>query len=128
MEQTIDTLATSLAEKMIVEVPVVRMPEKTQHVANTHVQHVVNTVKVERPQIIKQTWQKPLQEKINQETKQIEISPLQFTNKVVDISVVAQRQTRSFQKTTEISHLQVADEVCCVGRAGFTGAGRAGDS
>ena len=111
VEQTIDTLATSLAEKMIVEVPVVRMPDKTQHVANAHVQHVVNTVKVERLQIILQTWQKPIiQEKINQETKQIEVSPLQFTNKVVDISVVAQRQTRSFQKTAEISQVQVVPE------------------
>ena len=51
-EQT--TPATSLVE-MIVEVPVVRTPEKTQQGVNTHVQHVVNTVEVERPQGIKQT-------------------------------------------------------------------------
>ena len=73
VEQT--TPATSLVE-MIVEVPVARTPEKTQHVSNTLVQHAVNTVEVERPQIIKQTWQKPIiQENINQETKRIEIPP-----------------------------------------------------
>ena len=55
VEQT--TPATSLVE-MIVDVPVARTPEKTQQVANTVVQHAVNTVEVERPQIIKQTWQK----------------------------------------------------------------------
>ena len=55
VEQT--TPATSLVE-MIVEMPVARTPEKTQQVANTLVQHAVNTVEVERPQIIKQTWQK----------------------------------------------------------------------
>ena len=73
---------------MIVEVPVARTPEKTQQVANTLVQHAVNTVEVERPQIIKQTWQKP----INQETKRIEIPPLRFMDKAIDILVVAQGQ------------------------------------
>ena len=71
-EQT--TPATSLAE-MIVEVPVIRTPEKTQQVANTLVQHAVNTVEVERPKIIKQTGQKTIiQEKINQVTKHVEVS------------------------------------------------------
>ena len=47
VEQTIP--ATSLVE-MIVEVPVIQTQGRTQH---THVQHVVNTVEVERPKIIK---------------------------------------------------------------------------
>ena len=36
---------------------------------------------------------------------------LQFIDKVVDILVVAMRQTHSFQKTIEIHQLQVADKV-----------------
>ena len=65
--------------------------EKTQQVANTHVQHVVNTVKVEKPKIIKQTMQKPvIQEKINQATKRIEVP--QFLNEVVDMLDAVQRQ------------------------------------
>ena len=94
---------------------------------NTHVQHVVDTVEVEKHII---------QEKINQETKRIEtlllqivkktvevpeiqtvpaeIPELQFTDKVLDIPVVAQRQIRmnqEVQKTIEIPQLQVADKV-----------------
>ena len=107
MEQT--TPATSLAE-MIVEVPVARTPEKAQQVANTLVQHNVNTVEVERPQIIKQTWQKPIiQEKINQVTKHVEVPLVQFFNKVDEIPVVAQRQilmVQTVQKTMEIPQLQ----------------------
>ena len=57
------------------------------------VQHVVNAVEVEKHII---------QEKINQETKRIEISPLQFTDKVVHIPVVARR---------EVSQLQYLDQV-----------------
>ena len=49
-EQTIETLATSFAEK-IIKMPVTRTQEKT-HVVNTHVQHGVNTVKVKKPGII----------------------------------------------------------------------------
>ena len=36
---------------------------------------------------------------------------LQFIDEVVDIPVVAMRQTQSFQKTIELSQLQVADKV-----------------
>ena len=43
----------------------------TQQVANTHVQHVVNTVEVERPKLIKET----VQEKINQVTEYIAPAP-----------------------------------------------------
>ena len=57
------------------------------------VQHVVDAVEVEKHII---------QEEINQETKRIEISPLQFTDKVADIPVVPLR---------EISQLEVDDKV-----------------
>ena len=70
---------------------------------NTHAQHVVNTVEVERPKIIKQTGQKPIiQEKINQVTKHVEVPLSQFTGKVVDIPVVARR---------EVSQSQYLDQV-----------------
>ena len=73
---------------------------RTQH---THVQHVVNTVEVERPKIIKQAGQKTsIQEKINQVTKHVEVPLLQVTDKVI------------------------VD--CCVGRARSTVASRDGDS
>ena len=100
---------------MIVEVPVARTPEKAQQVANTLVQHDVNTVEVERPQIIKQTWQKPIiQEKMNQVTKHVEVPLVQFLNKVDEIPVVAQRQilmVQTVQKTMEIPQLQCVDKV-----------------
>ena len=53
-EQIFQTLATSLTVK-IIEVPVIRTQEKTQQLVNTHVQHVVNTVEVEKPKLIKET-------------------------------------------------------------------------
>ena len=120
---------------MIVEVPVIQTPS---------VQHVVDTVEVEKFKIIEQTVQrkKPIiQEKINQETKHIEldkagdmlvgvqrqmsmaqtveetvkVQPLQFINKVVDVPVVAQRQipivVQTIQKTTDIPQLQCVDKV-----------------
>ena len=68
-----------------------------------YVQHVVDTVEVE----------KHIQEKINQETKRIEVPP-QFIDKAVDIPVVAQRQAhmnQMVQKTIEISQLQHTDQV-----------------
>ena len=111
--QIVEPPAISLAGK-IVKVPVSETQEKTQQVANTHVQHAINTVKVEKPKIIKQTMQKPvIQEKINQMTKHIDVPPLQFTEKIVDIPVVAQRQVHvhwKLQKTMEISHLQYIDD------------------
>ena len=44
-----------------------------------------------------------IQEKINQETKRIEVPPLQFMDKAVDIPVVAE--------TAETSQLQVPDKM-----------------
>ena len=55
VEQTIP--AVPLAEK-IVELPVIQTEEKTQQGVNTHAQHVVDTVEVERPKIIDETVQK----------------------------------------------------------------------
>ena len=40
--------------------PVTQTQEKTKQVVNAHVQHVVNTVKVENSEIIKQTALKPI--------------------------------------------------------------------
>ena len=106
----------------------------------THVQHVVNTIEVEKPKIIKETVQrkKPIiQEKINQVTKHVEVPevpPSQFTDKVMYKPVVAQRQipqlqtvdkvdempvgvqrqipmVQAVQKTMEIPQLQCVDEV-----------------
>ena len=111
VEQTIPTIP--LAEK-IVELPVIQTEEKMRQGVYTHAQHVVNTVEVERPKIIKQTGQKPIiQEKINQVTKHVKIPELQFTDKVVDNPVVAQRQIsrETVQKSTEIPQLRYCDQV-----------------
>ena len=107
VEQIIENPAISLAE-MIVEVPVARTPEKTQQLVNTHVQHVVDTVEVEKPEITELTVQRKepiIQEKINQVTKPIEFPQAQFLNKVDDMLVDVQRQTspmvQTVQKTIE---------------------------
>ena len=107
VEQTIP--AIPLDEK-IVELPVIQTEEKTRQGVNTHVQHVVNTVEVERPKIIDETVQKPIiQEKINQVTKHIKIPQVQFLDKADDMLVDVQRQipmAQTVQKTTEIIQLQ----------------------
>ena len=113
IEQT--TPATSLAE-MIIEVPVIQTPGRTQQVVNTSVQHIVDTVEVEKPKIIDETVQKPtIQEKINQVTKHVEVPLLQFLDKVEEIPVVAERQipivVQTIQKTTDIPQLQCIDKV-----------------
>ena len=88
----------------------------TQQVANTHVQHVVNTVEVEMPKIIKETVQRKrpiIQEKINQVTKHIKIPQVQFLTKVDDIPVVVQRQVstaQTVQKAMEVPPLQFTDK------------------
>ena len=56
VEQSRETPTTSLAE-MIVEVPVIQTPERTQQVVNTSVQHIIDTVEVEKPKIIDETVQ-----------------------------------------------------------------------
>ena len=77
VEQTIP--ATSLAETIVV-VPVIQMQGTTQRGVNTHAQHVVNAVEVEKPKIIELTVQRKkfiIQEKINQETKPVEFPQVQ---------------------------------------------------
>ena len=128
-EQTIENPAILLAVK-IIEAPVIQTHEKTQHLVNTHVQqvvntveveepkfsqlvnthvqHVVNTVEVEEPKLIKETVQrkKPIvQEKINQVTKHIDVPQVQFFDKVDDMPVVVQRQV---YMTPEIQIVQGA--------------------
>ena len=89
-EQTGETLDISLAEK-IVEGPVTQTQGQTQQVVRTHDQHVVNAVDAEVPL-------------------------LQFTDKVADIPVVAQRQIslETLQKSIEIPQLRYCDEVIVV--------------
>ena len=123
--------AIPLAEK-IVELPVIQTEERTQQGLNTHAQHVVNTVEVEKPKIIELTVQRKkynTQEKINQVTRHVEIPVLQivektvetpeillqFTEVVVDTPVVAQRQipivVQTVQTSMEIPQLQITDKV-----------------
>ena len=113
IDQTIEIPAVSLAEN-VVEMPVIQTEEKTQGV-NTHAQHVVNIVEVERPKIIDETVQKPvMQKKINQVTKHIKIPQVQFLDKADNMLVDVQRQilpmALTVQKTTEIPQLQFPDQ------------------
>ena len=116
MEQTAETPDNSVAE-MIVEVPVIQTPERTQQVVNTYVQHVVNAVEAEKPKIIELTVQrkKPIiQEKMNQVIKPIKIPQVQFLTKVDDMPVVVQRQVstdQTVQKAMEVPLLQFTDKV-----------------
>ena len=130
-EQTTETLAVSLAAE-IIEVPVIPTQEKTQQVVNTHVQHVVDTVEVEKSKIIEETVRKMkpiIQENISQVTKLIEVLQLQFLNKVVDTPVVGQRQAsmvenikttmvvpqaQIVEKTVEIPVLQVVNKTVMI--------------
>ena len=98
-EQTIEPPTVFLVGT-IFEVPVIQTQRRTHQGENTHVQHVVDTVEVEKHII---------QEKINQVTKHIDIPPLQFTEKVIDIPVVAQGQAHRIQmvkETKEVHQLQ----------------------
>ena len=116
VEQTIENPAISLAG-MIVEVPSIQTPEKTQQGANTYVQHVVDTVEVEKPEITELTVQRKepiIQEKMNQVTKPIEFPQAQFLNKAGDMLVGMQRHVlmaQTVQKTVEVPPLQFTDKV-----------------
>ena len=107
VEQTIETPSTAIAE-MIVEVPVIQTPS---------VQHVVDTVEVEKPKITELTVQRKrpiIQEKINQVTKHVKIPQVQFLTKVDDMPVVVQRQVstaQTVQKAMEVPLLQFTDKV-----------------
>ena len=112
MEQTDETLNIYLAEKRVTQTQ-----GNTQQLVNTHFQHFVNTVEVEKPKLIKETVQrkKPIiQETINQLTKHIDVPQVQFLDKADDMPVVVQRQipmVQTVQKTMEIPQLQYCDEV-----------------
>ena len=114
VEQTVP--AASLAETIVV-VPVIHMQGTTQQGANTHVQHVVDTVEVEKAKITELTVQrkKPIiQEKINQVTRHIKVPQVQFLTKVDDMPVVVQRQVstaQTVQKAMEVPPLQFTDKV-----------------
>ena len=113
-KQTIESLAISLAER-VVEALDTRTQEKTQHVVNTHVQHVVNAVEAEMPKIIKETQQrrKPIiNEKINQLTKHVEIPQLQIVEKTTETSEI-----QTIQGTRTSESLGTAP-VCQVAQAG----------
>ena len=111
----VQTIPAILLAEKIVELPVIQTEEKTQQGVNTHPQHVVSTVEVERPKIIDETVQKPtIQEKINQVTKHIKIPQVQFLDEADDILVDVQRQipmAQTVQKTAEILQLQFLDQV-----------------
>ena len=106
VEQTIP--ATSLAETIV---------GTTQSDVNTHAQHVVNAVEVEKPKIIELTVQREkfiIQEKINQETKPVEFPQAQFLDQAGDMPVVVQRQVsmaQTVQKAMEVPPLQFTDKV-----------------
>ena len=115
-EQTIENPAISSAVK-IIEAPVIRTPEKTRQLVNTHVQHVVDTVEVEKPEITELTVQRKepiIQEKMNQVTKPIEFPQAQFLNKAGDMLVGMQRHVlmaQTVQKAMEVPPLQFTDKV-----------------
>ena len=93
VEQIIEAPAISLDEQ-IVEVSVIRMQGKAQQGVNTHVQHVVDTVEVEKPKITVLTVQrkKPIiQENMIQVTKPIEFPQAQFSDKAGDMLVGMQQ-------------------------------------
>ena len=98
--QIVEPPAVSLTEKTV-EMPDTRTQDKTQHVMNTHVQHVVNAVETEMSKIIKETLQrkKPIiNEKINQVTKHVEIPQLQIVEKTTETSKI---QTIQGTRTSE---------------------------
>ena len=125
-EQTIETPAISLEVK-ITEAPVIQTHEETQQLVNTHVQHVVNTVQVEEPKLIKETVQRKKaidQEKINQVTKHIDVPQVQFLDKADDMPVVVQRQV---YMTPEIQRSPGRSELRKFGHCAYSPAGTSGN-
>ena len=86
---------------------------QTRQSVNACVQHLVNTVKVEKYKIIEETVQRMepiIKEKINQATKHIKIPQAQFLDMLVGI----QRQilvAQTMQETMEVLLLQFSDKV-----------------
>ena len=114
-EQTIENPAISSAVK-IIEAPVIRTPEETRQLVNTHVQHVVDTVEVEKPKITELTVQRKepiIQEKMIHVTKPVEFPQAQFLNKAGDMLVGMQRHVlmaQTVQKAMEVPPLQSVDK------------------
>ena len=104
--------AIPLAGK-IVELLVIQ----TRQSVNACVQHLVNTVKVEKYKIIEETVQRMepiVKEKINQATKHIKIPQAQFLDKAGDMLVGIQRHVlmaQTVQKTVEVPPVQFTDKV-----------------
>ena len=94
--QTAETPDISLAEKTV-EMPDTRTQDKTQHVVNTHGQHVVNTVEAEKPFI---------NEIINQVTKHVEIPQLQIVEKTVEAAKhIQQERVKKLRSKFEVGHM-----------------------
>ena len=109
LEQINETPDVSLAEKVF-ERPVTQ----TQQVVNTSVQHVFNTVEVEKHNQVTRHVEIPLLQIVKKTVEVPEVPPLQFTDKVIDKPVVAQRQistVQTVQTSIEIPQLQYCDEV-----------------
>ena len=88
---------------------------QTHQVVNTSVQHVFNTVEVEKHinQVTRHV-EIPLLQIVKKTVEVPEVPPLQFTDKVIDKPVVAQRQismVQTAQTSIEIPQLQHCDEV-----------------
>ena len=89
--QIIETPSISLAEK-IVEMPVTQTREETQQVANTHVQHIINTVRVEILKIIKKTVEGPQLQIVEKTAKTPETQTIQGTRTFESMGTATARQ------------------------------------
>ena len=77
--------------------PDTRMQDKTQHVVNTHGQHVVNAVEAEKPFI---------NETINQVIKHVEIPQLQIVEKTVEAAKhIQQERVKELRSKFEVRHM-----------------------
>ena len=94
--QIVEPPAVSLTEETV-EMLDTRTQDKTQHVVNTHAQHVVNTVEAEKP-IINET--------INQVTKHSEIPQLQIVEKTVEAAKhIQQERVKELRSKFEVGHM-----------------------
>ena len=94
--QIVEPPAVSFIEKTV-EIPDTRTQDNTQHVVNTHVQHVINTVEAEKP-IINET--------INHVTKHVEIPQLQIVEKTVEAAKhIQQERVKELRSKFEVGHM-----------------------
>ena len=109
-----ETVAVSLASE-IIEMPVIQTHEKTRQVANTHVQHVFNTVEAE---FIDKTIKIPVVAQrlipIDQTVQQtVETPQLQCIDEMIDVPVVSVVQVpraRVVKKTVENPQFKIAEK------------------